>query len=1267
MESMDEKGGDAGGHKEQTVDETGAAIPLRFADSSSSLPPLAPLRDSHSNYAAVAKACSQLNQFALNGSNTALEDDRTLPQSQLFHDSTMASSLSDAIAALTECLQNHSDRQARIISATTLATMARSYYAKLRVSPHMFALRDGRHTRMEDEVGTDVPMALVSAALDDSDDGVAVTALHALGMLVLSSGAIPATLVDDELSREIASFVQQRPSAYAPTLEQLEDEPSYVPQVELQTRILQNVIGPRLMQLIWRLLAVESNQGQYWTMVLPVLTASLVYLSKTSITLYALDRETYAKRWVEVDYVHLIDLVVQQLLLPSMQSSSPSLAHAAAMSSIRLLHASPQASWVDEVVHWVTLVLREDLTSASMVSSLSSTPAATPLTLEAQLSTLAALLIVSRAVPFPARSSILLLCFERIRGLPCTTMAPYGVSTAGLLLQVGGVKQYRRPARVAFLAELALSFFMDGPVTVSSETKYPRSYALENFIKSNEFGTASKEVQNGKAIQLREELALAFCMVAVEVGRRHKDAPEYSSELLASGTAPYELAVSKEDFAEWARMALMVLSVFNSCVSWDPPFASTYMEEDLSLSIAAQASYTRLAQEMTHAVGLLPSPSVSLQMAPTSCPPHLLWDTLEESAYFLSQYSNNPFSSSSLLDKVGKMMESFVKKDLKGSGIGNHHLRHHLLVLAADQWVQARFVATRKEMEGKGSSTGLNASAGIELLQALSPRRIFTRVVDNHKSQIEAYDKKKKELYRKYSQDTVTVCVACVENIALATSDWRRRFGNSAEVKSLYDAAMASLLGKTGQGDTDVPVLPVCQSAIERVQAAFGTNDKLSSSQQSFSPLVMKAKELERRPEITPDRVPVSQDGYFESYLMLLSRQIVLNRIDRCIFSYPVVASLEGSARKQNWLRLALSPLPPSRNPKISLESLPKFAWGSNVSAPAGGSDASAMVLAYSIRRGMRYDGEDAFYLTLMLRVHNLTAVEVPGGLRLNLSVHQESSSASRDGQDEVSKDIRKSLSSDKIGFNDESTMCSAVAVYKPVLESGEHLTWEVSVDPMPMTGALALLPSIEYRGMEDEVVHAAWVGPDSKEGDRDDTSAMSGVSQQSLVSKTDSEDKENEQKLNVTIPGESMKLPALVGLQPSPFVFFRDGCGDIGAFRFQWARFPYQTPPISIEADPDSDSNPSAHVAVRLAALASLKFNGSIVPGGEITRAWAFTSLTGQNASVVLAEADGDGDAPQLNLHVRSDDKHVICCLTGTSTARVSLVESLLPGCVPL
>jgi hypothetical protein len=907
---------------------------------------------------------------------------------------------------------------------------------------------------------------------------------------------------------------------------------------------------------------------------------------------------------------------------------------------------------VREAAEWSILALREECTAAAPCP-------------ETQLATLAAVVVAARALPLPGRiESALEFAADAVRGLPPTTMAPAGIVSAGLLVEIGSagnggqgggnrgaamMAQYRKPARPALWAELALSLLVDGPPEAGrdgGDASGVRSRGLAKFLKSSTVVAILNDGGSGSARMIREEFVLAFCTVAFRVGRGRRSC--------------------HDEVVEWIRMSLALLNAFGPCVGWGE--SQLYMEEELTMLVAGQAAYTQLLQEVLHAAGLLGPTSVSMKMTPFASPPHIMWDQMEESAEYLVQL-DSVAPPECMIDPVGRLMDDIVRRDMKGQGIVSHHMRLFLMTLAADQWVEARCtLAKRARGSGAGvTDVDVNVDSAKQILVAISPRRMFSKVVESNKSQVDSYSKSKKERYKKFAQDTVTACVACIENMALMACHWKSEFGNSNDTKTVLNLAVQSLQGKTGN-DGDAPVLPVCQGAIERIQSAFQTNDSIRWESISMSTLV--PREFKRRQIISSSRISQGRDAFNGAYLMQLSRQIISFRAEMCLLSNPTVSAFPGPARKRNWLRLSLPPLPPSRNPQESTSRIPRFAFGSNVSACTAGSDAAAVALAYSLRRNLRYDGQEEFRLMVAVRVHNVTAVDVPSGLRLELGITEDSVATSPDAQDGTSLDILKSLTE---GFEDvarESSFSSAVAIYRNDVKSGDHITWELLLSPLSMTGAINLRPTIMYCGMEEEPPAAFWVTADSKKED-EDTSVTSGLSFKSGGSKNggEGEGSHNKQgsdrRQNIVIPGETMQLPLLIGLQPCPLVFFQDGRGDVDSFRFLWSRMPCQTSPLKLTAPPHGEPAPSvSYDAMRLAAISTVAFGGDHVSGGQVSHLWAFLNPHGKRAMFVLAEQGSD---KTKLLHARGDDKQLLLCLTGTSSARQALVAALQPGLVPL
>lgn len=105
----------------------------------------------------------------------------------------------------------------------------------------------------------------------------------------------------------------------------------------------------------------------------------------------------------------------------------------------------------------------------------------------------------------------------------------------------------------------------------------------------------------------------------------------------------------------------------------------------------------------------------------------------------------------------------------------------------------------------------------------------------------------------------------------------------------------------------------------------------------------------------------------------------------------------------------------------------------------------------------------------------------------------------------------------------------------------------------------------------------------------------------------------------------------------------------------------PCQLAPLKLMPVLEDEEPP--HVSfdsLRLSAISTVGFHGDPVPGGMISRLWAFVNPHGKRAMFVLAEQGSDKNTI---LHARGDDKDLLLCLAGTSTSRDALISALQPG----
>jgi len=1237
---------------------------------------LSPFKDDSSTYANVAKSCLQLTQSVSCLSSAHVEDTSTVLGSALFHDASYAEAMSQCFRALIECCHGHGDRRCRALACKTLAIVAKSSYARIRHSPLLYAARESHGHRLEDEVGNEVPVALLTTALNDPDDGVSASAVEAIGILCLCTSPTPGTIVEDEMWREIQAMAFCRPAPYAPCLRPACDEDPSTPQAELSQRIFENIMAPRLVQVVDRVLLYSSHSQI--ALSLPCLTACLVHSVKTTPSLlFGMDRSMFAKRWVEVDAVGLIDAFVESLFLHKpgavQFATSGPLAMSSALSVLRLAQACPQASWVTEVCRWSALVLTEELVL--------------PRDMEGTLVTVSALLIALRAIPVQERHARLQFASTIVATLPSTTSQPFGVTSAGVAVEFqGGNKTYRRPARIALWTEIALSYLVDGPDAGSSihenenqetdsTTVVRRHELLHSFLTTGTVGKILQEKnRQGVVLAMYDEILLSFTSAAVQAGRRFR--------VTADGTL---LPVDPEavELLEWVKLARTVLLAFMTCINVDNVESSgSILEEDQSMLMAGQASYVRLLQEYLYTIGLIhPDSSVAFKLTPNACP-HLLWVQLSESASFLSKFDSIDMMSEE--NEATKLMDDLVSCETK-EGVSSQHLRLFLLTLAADQWIQGRMTSIRKQFEEAISSNGgglsLRVQSGREILLSLSPKRLLAKMMETYTPPLDADGKKKRDPIKKLAPELLKACVACIEGIGLIACDWRRRFGSSQETKHLVSVAVGLLQGKiddTPADDTMKSLMgPICDAAVHRIQA-FYESESGGALDQTFpvSDLVAHHVKPKIKPLITTLKPPVvvQKDKVARSYMMQLCQQVITSRVEQCIYSIPPADSLLAAARPTNWLRLSVPPMPESKDARL-LGSHGEIlaAWGTAMNMSSASSDAVALIAAYTPRRYFRHDGEEEYRLCLLMRAFNTTPISLVDGLRLEVSVYQMAAD-SRDTEDPTSRDVIESLGGNADALYQEGPLVSSVAVYRNEIKGGDYVTWEVCLDQLETVRNAVVVPSVVYRNvkveMDDDV--AKWVG--EKAGTSGDASTQTGNEsktgeddfQVTSVDKGKSSFRgEGAHTSNVTLPGDPLSLSPMVGIQPCPLVFFCDAWGDVTTFRILWFQTSFYVSPLKIvRAEEERGVSP---VDKKVAEMSSLSWHGEAIPGGVATKLWAFLAASGGRVLCVLAETDNGKDSePGRALHFRGDDDSLLYSLTGLKAAREAVVAALCPGMIP-
>jgi hypothetical protein len=1159
------------------------------------------------------------------------------------------------------CATNNVDRRCRILAVTTLGLVARSVYARIRPSPLLYPGRHPLPKQLEEEASMDAPSALVSIALNDADDGVSSAALSALGMTVLSSSFITSSPGEDELLRECLSLTRNLVTPYAPSLRAVAEEDPSLPNLELSLRVLEQAVLPRLVQIVDRVAGYGSPQHLIIP-ALPLLTAALVHTVRTSAAaLHGVDRSVFAKRWSELDAVGLADTFVTQLLLPLVEAQSVR-SPAVALSLLRLAHVCPRQSW--------NLLACRAAASCLLPQ--------VDIDAETKLAHLAYLVIATRPMPGAEKLPFLQSVTAILPGLPSTIGVPATTVSPGIQVEIRGYRQVRQPARMGLWSEVALSLVVDGPSSSlwdgssASSTTSSRARALHAFLTTGSMGKIVAERGGGiggdgtAASLLYEEVLLAFCQVGAETSKRFRST--------ADGTLWYP-----EDSAplllEWIQVAAVILAAFAPCVHLKS-------DDDMSLLTAGQASYVCLLQEYLFPTGFCNADGcVSVKLAGNACPPHLLWDQVGSSTTLLSRLEADP--SEEFDGPAAKVIDELVSREIK-HGMSSHPMRVYVLTLAVDHWIQGRIASIRKHLDsssdGDQSHTPvLRAPSAREILLALSPRRVLAKLLEGQPLNPQQDDPKKRQRdpVRRLALETAKACVACIEGIALMTCDWRRRFGASPETKYLVSIAVGLLQGKVDETPVDDSVKaimgPVCEAAVGRVQAFYESDGgRVDSMELSFpvSDLASQPFKPKIKPLITSTKLPATpREKAFRSHLILLCLQVVTSRAEQAVHSLSVADSLLSNARTPNYLRLSLPPLPESRDARLlGTFCQPLTSWGNSVNLSSASSDAVALVAAYTYRRFVRHDGAEEFRVTFLMRAFNTTPISFSEGLRLELGVVQKALDF-RDGNDSTSSEVRSALG----GITSiEAPLVSSAVVYKQEIKTGDHVTWELSLDPSVLLSNRVMMPSLVFRNVSVELpdVGATWVTGEKKSSVSGDASTHTGSAESKsgeddfLVTKSDKgKTGVSEETLTeaVTVPGDPLFLTPMVGLLPCPMVFLRDRWGDSSTFRMFWFSLPYSMPPMKLGSDPLK--KPVSPLDEKVVELSRLKWSGEAIPGGTATKLWAFSALHGSRVFCVLAEMENGKSSTVYTLHIRGDEIDLLFALTGSKAARDTFISALCPG----
>ena len=467
------------------------------------------LRDESSPYHIVARTCLVVVQTVVGKFPTSTVqypvslDSLHIESSPILHIQRFHSLVSHILSSLKICLSTHAISACRVLAAKTLATVARSSYARLHFDEKIFSVRlpSSTVTRMKDECGNGTAYALVMAALNQNDS-VSCAALESLGMLTVDTQW-------DSLAAETRCIAQccmsitstsERGSRQKWRLDQ-----SLIAK-EMQSKAWENILFPRMQALLQRTYTSDYQLA----LAIPVIAAAFVHAltegpeTKPPRRAMQTSRTSNAKRgWRETDTEGLVSDFVLGVLLQ--ESTDKALERAMALACLRLSAALPSAIWMAPACRHAATILHkhidEDLGALQCSESITVGEGPTD-----NIAGTVALLLIS------------------LRGIPINERAP-GISSALRATMLFVPQEIpiatdesgeTKPGRTGLLTEIVVLTLLDDEsiMTRVEEPSYNSSSPSEVLLAVLQ--SVPKELSQSSM----DELMWVFCSVALQLKRR---------------------------------------------------------------------------------------------------------------------------------------------------------------------------------------------------------------------------------------------------------------------------------------------------------------------------------------------------------------------------------------------------------------------------------------------------------------------------------------------------------------------------------------------------------------------------------------------------------------------------------------------------------------------------------------------------------------------------------------------------------------------------
>lgn len=779
---------------------------------------LSNLKDEHSSYQSILRACAYLNLLISREFENIMSDDVWI-QSRVLHIRSYTEQKSSIISTLSYAISNHNDRRSRILAITTLSNAAKAALLNCIPTPKFMTDDDiTLITRLQDEVCNDVVLNLTNCALED-DDGVATVAFEALSNLICDFD-----LFDGEVERIMGhspfyasgadnyefsdeQYTYERMKARLVSKYQDYDFPFY--HSELKQRMVHSVLMPRARKLLCRM--QEFRGLEYKVRSLPLMNRVVIQcyghwqIKMQSSDSMGLDRISFAKRWFEFDVDTMLKEYIDTYLCRLLTL------HDTSEGRMNQNWFQFSVNAAKEAVRLLCYLKSDDLSHGPLASM-------TLHTLESLLTSIPSddehdvfknvvisSLIVIRRIPLERRLRLLWLISNRVISNSSSSVT---ISNSTLSVPVDCLEL---PFRFCIWTEIAVTFFVPlheyetsgdiAPVALSTFLKDKSITSVIDSTSENEF-----EIFSGAL----EEIIYSFCSIAYCVGRN--------------------IYIRRDGgLKRWIACSVEILTAFV------PFFGQARTSEDLvlvepnnldgatTLYSGAQRAFLELLYSVLNVCEMIPSPSLYKYFI-KSMDVTSHQTTKDENVKFLLGIS--------LENSITQVLDSLLNlcKEISSSTA-----RLSLLSILCDVWVHRcreamddRRVSSRQLDDGPidvdDDITSINENQARSLLSLLGTE-ISTLINGEKRRSFPDSNRPTEEISAMIALRSLLLCIACVESISYSAQLAANFFSTlesyvEEEESARYIVSMCQVVLK-GQGKIEIdPIDSPDESSIPNNQGS---------------------------------------------------------------------------------------------------------------------------------------------------------------------------------------------------------------------------------------------------------------------------------------------------------------------------------------------------------------------------------------------------------------------------------------------------------------